>query len=134
MDQSLFPAPHGLTQGITSFIASCCQGIHQTPFSRLIRPRKSTAPSGRYAVRLPLRRERRNLVSVLDLDNAARRPNGNAFTLEGASDADVSLFTMSNRPIGRHDARRRPAVKSEWERNEGNARRDRAGDGGSRRT
>ena len=36
MDQSLFPAPHGLTQGITSFIASCCLGIHQTPFSRLI--------------------------------------------------------------------------------------------------
>jgi hypothetical protein len=36
MDQSLFPAPHGLTQGTTSFIASCCQGIHQTPFSRLI--------------------------------------------------------------------------------------------------
>jgi hypothetical protein len=36
MDQSLFPAPHGLTQGITSFIASYCQGIHQTPFSRLI--------------------------------------------------------------------------------------------------
>ena len=37
MDQSLFPAPHGLSQGITSFIASCCQGIHQTPLSRLIR-------------------------------------------------------------------------------------------------
>ena len=36
MDQSLFPAPHGLSQGITSFIASCCQGIHQTPLSRLI--------------------------------------------------------------------------------------------------
>ena len=36
MDQSLFPAPHGLTQGTTSFIASCCLGIHQTPFSRLI--------------------------------------------------------------------------------------------------
>ena len=36
MDQSLFSAPHGLTQSITSFIASCCQGIHQTPFSRLI--------------------------------------------------------------------------------------------------
>ena len=36
MDQSLFPAPHGLTQGITSFIASYCLGIHQTPFSRLI--------------------------------------------------------------------------------------------------
>ena len=36
MDQSLFPAPHDLSQGITSFIASCCQGIHQTPLSRLI--------------------------------------------------------------------------------------------------
>ena len=35
-DQSLFPASRGLSQGITSFIASCCQGIHQTPFSRLI--------------------------------------------------------------------------------------------------
>ncbi len=43
MDQSLFPAPHGLTQGITSFIASCCLGIHQTPFSRLIWPGKSKA-------------------------------------------------------------------------------------------
>ncbi|AEM41281.1 hypothetical protein KVU_1442 [Ketogulonicigenium vulgare WSH-001] len=36
MDQSLFSAPHGLSQSITSFIASYCQGIHQTPFSRLI--------------------------------------------------------------------------------------------------
>ena len=34
--QSLFPAHHSLTQGITSFIASYCLGIHQTPFSRLI--------------------------------------------------------------------------------------------------
>ena len=40
MDQSLFSAPHGLSQSITSFIASCCQGIHQTPFSRLIRSRR----------------------------------------------------------------------------------------------
>ena len=36
MDQSLFSAPHGLSQSITSFIASYCLGIHQTPFSRLI--------------------------------------------------------------------------------------------------
>ncbi len=35
-DRSLFSAPRGLSQSITSFIASCCQGIHQTPFSRLI--------------------------------------------------------------------------------------------------
>ncbi len=45
-DQSLFSAPHGLSQSITSFIASCCQGIHQTPFSRLIRSRKSQAFPG----------------------------------------------------------------------------------------
>ena len=36
MDQGLFSAPHGLSQSITSFIASCCQGIHQTPFWHLI--------------------------------------------------------------------------------------------------
>ena len=35
-DQSLFSAPPGLSQSITSFIASYCQGIHQTPLSRLI--------------------------------------------------------------------------------------------------
>ena len=34
--QSLFSAHHDLSQSITSFIASYCQGIHQTPFSRLI--------------------------------------------------------------------------------------------------
>ena len=43
MDQGLFSAPHGLSQSITSFIASYCLGIHQTPFSRLIRSRKSKA-------------------------------------------------------------------------------------------
>ena len=36
MDQSSFSAPHDLSQSITSFIASYCQGIHQTPLSRLI--------------------------------------------------------------------------------------------------
>ena len=39
MDQSIFSAPHSLSQSITSFIASYCLGIHQTPFSRLIRSR-----------------------------------------------------------------------------------------------
>ena len=38
MDQNLLSVPHGLSQITTSFIASCCLGIHQTPFSRLIRP------------------------------------------------------------------------------------------------
>jgi hypothetical protein len=35
--------PPGLSQSATSFIASCCQGIHQTPFSRLIRSRRRRA-------------------------------------------------------------------------------------------
>jgi hypothetical protein len=35
-DQSLFAAPRDLSQRITSFIASQCQGIHQMPLSRLI--------------------------------------------------------------------------------------------------
>ena len=37
-DQSLFAAPHGLSQRITSFIACACQGIHQMPFFHLIIP------------------------------------------------------------------------------------------------
>ena len=36
MDQSLFAAPHGLSQRITSFIACACQGIHQMPLIHLI--------------------------------------------------------------------------------------------------
>ena len=35
-DRSLFAAPRGLSQRTTSFIASCHQGIHQMPLSRLI--------------------------------------------------------------------------------------------------
>lgn len=36
MDQSLFAAPHSLSQRITSFIACACQGIHQMPLRHLI--------------------------------------------------------------------------------------------------
>ena len=36
MDQSLFAAPHGLSQRTTSFIASQRQGIHRTPLRHLI--------------------------------------------------------------------------------------------------
>jgi hypothetical protein len=35
-DQSLFAAPHGLSQRTTSFIACVCQGIHRTPFCHFI--------------------------------------------------------------------------------------------------
>jgi hypothetical protein len=36
MDQSLFAAPHGLSQRTTSFIACARQGIHQMPLGHLI--------------------------------------------------------------------------------------------------
>src|ERR1700750_2116230 len=36
MDQSLFAAPHGFSQRITSFMACACQGIHQMPLRHLI--------------------------------------------------------------------------------------------------
>ena len=45
-DQSLFAAPQSLSQRITSFIASDRQGIHQTPFLRLIRSRTKQAGQG----------------------------------------------------------------------------------------
>ncbi|CAA6604013.1 hypothetical protein MTBLM1_20133 [Rhodospirillaceae bacterium LM-1] len=35
MDQSLFAAPHGISQRTTSFIASLYQGIHQMPLKTL---------------------------------------------------------------------------------------------------
>ena len=35
-DQSLFAAPHGLSQRTTSFIACVRQGIHQMPLGHLI--------------------------------------------------------------------------------------------------
>jgi hypothetical protein len=42
-DQRVLSPPPSLSQSATSFIASCCQGIHQTPFSRLIRSRRRQA-------------------------------------------------------------------------------------------
>lgn len=43
-DQRVLSPPPGLSQSATSFIASCRQGIHQTPFSRLIRSGSRTTP------------------------------------------------------------------------------------------
>ena len=45
-DQRVLSPPRDLSQSATSFIASCRQGIHQTPLSRLIRPgRRPANPS-----------------------------------------------------------------------------------------
>ena len=49
-DQRVLSPPRDLSQSATSFIASCRQGIHQTPFSRLIRSRRRMTPfcAGRF--------------------------------------------------------------------------------------
>jgi hypothetical protein len=59
MDQRSFSPPHGLSQSITSFIASCCQGIHQTPFSRLIWSGKSRTEERPFALRSAARHPHR---------------------------------------------------------------------------
>ena len=60
-DQRVLSPPPGLSQSATSFIASCCQGIHQTPLSRLIRSRRRRALLREVLVQnlnpLPLRSE-----------------------------------------------------------------------------
>ena len=70
-DQSSFAAPHGFSQRTTSFIASRCQGIHQTPLRRLIDP---TSNGQRPGKRLPRPQpQRRDLVSIIVTQSA--RPN-----------------------------------------------------------
>ena len=54
-DQSLLAAPRSLSQRATSFIASQCQGIHQTPFSYLILQIRRTQRATRG--RAPVRRD-----------------------------------------------------------------------------
>jgi hypothetical protein len=58
-DQSLFAAPHDLSQRTTSFIASQRQGIHQIPLRHLIaliaNARRSAAPSTKANLSAPPR-------------------------------------------------------------------------------
>lgn len=116
MDQGLFSAPHGLSQSITSFIASCCLGIHQTPFSRLIRSRKSKASSDRKSyVSRPSRR--RDLVSVLDLERNRCPPCPEAGRSSisrdrtGGSEMFLSVRCQIMRPIGRRSGCCRSAIQ-----------------------
>ena len=53
-DQSLFAAPHGLSQRTTSFIASQRQGIHRIPFWHLIALIIDAHPSSRTCDHRPL--------------------------------------------------------------------------------
>ena len=64
-DQRVLSPPPDLSQSATSFIASCRQGIHQTPFSRLIRSRRRTTPFCAGAGSGPQRRSRSSVGSRL---------------------------------------------------------------------
>ena len=137
LDQSPFPAPQCLSQGITSFIASCCQGIHQTPFSRLIRSRDGQALCRPFAARHALLRASRRssgrksysfpaprsgktmghwLVYLTWNKTAFGPPHGTqvAPTLGGTSGSDVSLSSRLSNPvrIGRDSALKRCLIGS----------------------
>ena len=126
LDQSLFPAPQSLSQGITSFIASCCQGIHQTPFSRLIRSRDGQASRtplcaasspilhasrrspGRKSYSFPASqpgKAMRHLVSVLDLEQnrlgtTLRASRSRPHSGEPTVLMFLFLHTVNHRPNG----------------------------------
>ena len=132
LDQSLFPAPQSLSQGIASFIASCCQGIHQTPLSRLIRSgrRRTAHHCANPALRLESHFSRPPpgscgglLVSVLDLDSAAVDPfrDHRTHTRVTAGNAFLSLNDVKRprpgkgrpqRPTGRASPRARACRSS----------------------
>ena len=124
MDQSLFSAPHGLSQSITSFIASYCLGIHQTPFSRLIWSRKSQTdlrqnvkqPADNTLVHMPslslvkshtfppeymsvysdYERHKSARVSLLDLDNSVHFSSGYRQKVEERPNLNAFLTYVRN--------------------------------------
>ena len=104
-DQSSFAAPHGFSQRTTSFIASRCQGIHQTPLRRLIDP---TSNGQRPKIRHPRPRpQRQDLVSILLPSQHDRtiqqsgiegppRTTSTRNPLPDRARPVITLFTMSN--------------------------------------
>ena len=76
-DQRVLSPPPGLSQSATSFIASCCQGIHQTPLSRLIRSRRRQAllrVAGSATTRAPIWSEVLTQTHPLGRRRAGREP------------------------------------------------------------
>ena len=95
-DQRVLSPPRGLSQSAASFIASSRQGIHPTPFSRLIASRKTTggarAPRPlRSASLVPGDALSGAAVSVLDLE---RRDDHAASGPEGPAPASVSRLSL----------------------------------------
>lgn len=81
-DQSLFAAPHGLSQRTTSFIASQCQGIHRTPLRHLIALMIDAHPSAEVAQVSCALGHRRNKTSLLhDLTRTGGQAQSQSSTL-----------------------------------------------------
>lgn len=81
-DQSLFAAPHGLSQRTTSFIASQCQGIHRTPLRHLIALMIDAHPSAEVAHSRCAMGHRRNKTSLLhDLTRTGGQAQSQSSTL-----------------------------------------------------
>ncbi len=95
-DQRVLSPPPGLSQSATSFIASCRQGIHQTPLSRLIRS------GGRRALLRGDLRPRPASIWLRSRKSSTRtRPSAEArvlveigHPLGDASDLSVSVFRL----------------------------------------
>ena len=121
-DQSSFAAPHGLSQRITSFIASYRQGIHQTPFSRLIRSsERSTRPSftDHHLPSVRTRQSRTDMVSALDLErllSLLAMPNTSNATRprpDFCPEAKPDRPRAARRPTGQHKKASRVSLSSQ---------------------
>jgi hypothetical protein len=92
-DQRVLSPPPGFSQSATSFIASCCQGIHQTPLSRLIRSRRRQAllREGDLEVPQPVQ----NLLSEVEHD-----PSTIPGKEDGAGRGQHQCSRTGRRPLG----------------------------------
>jgi hypothetical protein len=88
-DQSLFAAPHGLSQRTTSFIACACQGIHRTPLLHLIALIIDVRP-----LRRPIQPER----GTSDIPRAPQRVAPSSTPSKNEEDADRPPSRQPIRP------------------------------------
>jgi hypothetical protein len=94
MDQSLFAAPHSLSQRSTSFIASHCQGIHRIPLRHLIALIINIHTLGRVCCRLL------SASNELDTPNPHARLSPRALPAAGYDLERPVCFVRSNRQRG----------------------------------
>ena len=102
-DQSLFAAPHGLSQRTTSFIACAYQGIHRTPLYHLITlihkcpPGPRDGQTGTLQARSGSRRNRPGKTSITRTARMRRGQAPQTLRLTSALLADMSGQLFSSR-------------------------------------